>query len=55
LAGATVLHAGGDLYDRTGDHFPYLALMLPDGTTVKCEISRDEEGNGPGWLFIADS
>lgn len=29
------------------DGFPF--FVLEDGT--KCEISRDEEGNGPGFLF----
>jgi hypothetical protein len=43
-------HLEGKKIVKTGvsaDGFPW--FQLDDGS--KCEISRDAEGNGPGWLF----
>jgi hypothetical protein len=42
LEGRTIKKTG-----VTRDGFPF--FVLDDGT--QCEISRDEEGNGPGFLF----
>jgi hypothetical protein len=35
----------------TKDGFHFFEVEMPDGKKLKCEISRDEEGNGPGFLF----
>ncbi len=32
--------------------WPTFTLEYPDHTTFKVEVSRDPEGNGPGFLFI---
>jgi hypothetical protein len=32
-------------------HWPYLKVQTKDGQEVRLEVSRDEEGNGPGFLF----
>jgi hypothetical protein len=35
----------------TDDGFPYFEIVAPDGSQAKIEVSQDEEGNGPGFLF----
>lgn len=37
----------------SGD-WPALAVELPDGRVLQVEVSRDSEGNGPGYLFIEE-
>jgi hypothetical protein len=32
--------------------WPVLNLLLPNGKTLEVSVSSDEEGNGPGHLFI---
>ena len=32
--------------------WPVLNLLLPNGETLEVTVSSDEEGNGPGHLFI---
>lgn len=36
------------------DPWPTLFLTLPNGEVLKVEISRDPEGNGPGFAFIEE-
>ena len=31
--------------------WPVLHVTLPDGHDIEVEVSKDEEGNGPGFLF----
>jgi hypothetical protein len=31
--------------------WPTFKAELRDGTVVVLELSQDQEGNGPGWLF----
>lgn len=33
------------------EQFPVLICRMPDGETVKLEISQDQEGNGQGFVF----
>ena len=38
--------------DYPGDEYwPTYTAKLADGSMVTLELSQDEEGNGPGWLF----
>lgn len=34
--------------------WPVLNILLPNGRTLEISVSRDEEGNGPGHLFIGE-
>lgn len=34
-----------------GAEFPFFTIRTPDGRMFKLEVSADEEGNGPGFLF----
>lgn len=50
LPGARIVDAGATVDD--GEAWPYLVVQLPGfDETHKIEVSRDEEGNGPGFLF----
>ena len=53
LVGATITQF--DFNDEGGglDPFPCYTVQDKDGKILKIEISRDEEGNGGGFLFIA--
>jgi hypothetical protein len=33
------------------DGYPFFVAITASGTRYRCEVSRDEEGNGPGFLF----
>jgi len=35
------------------DPFPCFSLKAKDGSTIRVEVSRDQEGNGGGFLFIS--
>ena len=35
--------------------FPCYYMTMEDGTKLKVEVSRDEEGNGGGMLFITEN
>ena len=35
--------------------FPTYWVRDTQGNTLKLELSQDEEGNGPGFLFIGDN
>ena len=37
------------------DPFPVYIVKLEDGTHMQVDVSRDEEGNGGGFLFITPS
>lgn len=37
--------------DEYGDVWPTYAVTLKDGRKITIEISQDEEGNGPGFIF----
>ncbi len=34
--------------------FPFFILRDKAGDLTRVEVSQDEEGNGPGFLFISD-
>lgn len=34
-----------------GEEWPVLMVRFADGSTGEVEVSRDSEGNGPGFLF----
>lgn len=34
-----------------GEFWPTFTAVLKDGTEVTLELSQDEEGNGPGFIF----
>jgi hypothetical protein len=36
---------------RARDGFAALVFQSPDGVEYVCDISSDEEGNAPGFLF----
>jgi hypothetical protein len=53
LVGATIL-AFKMAYDKDsegGEYWPTFLVKLADGQTLEIEISQDEEGNGPGFIF----
>lgn len=33
------------------EEFTTIVFRKPDGTIFECELSSDEEGNAPGFLF----
>jgi len=45
LKGATIVEVDG------GAEFPAFTIKTPSGETFVVEVSRDPEGNGPGFLF----
>ena len=55
LVGATITHYEEVKDDHADDPFPVFLMKLEDGTKVQVDVSRDEEGNGGGFLFIAPS
>lgn len=46
LEGASIARTG---INKEG--FPFFDAVRPDGTLLHVEVSTDEEGNGPGFLF----
>lgn len=36
---------------KTSGEFTALVFRSPDGTEYVCDLSSDEEGNSPGFLF----
>lgn len=50
MLGGTITKVGGG-----SDGFYWFEVTMPDGRKFTCEISRDEEGNGPGFLFGLDN
>lgn len=57
LVGATILefHLAVDEEDEWGEYWPTFKVRLADGSERTIEISQDEEGNGPGFIFGLDS
>ena len=53
LVGATIISARGDIEAESGELWPTIVLRLANGKEAQLEVSRDEEGNGPGFLFFA--
>ena len=53
LIGATITHYEEVKDEHALDPFPVFLMKLKDGTKVQVDVSRDEEGNGGGFLFIA--
>jgi hypothetical protein len=53
LAGATIESVAVSDEDMGGYSEPWLKMKvkLSDGSTTEIEVSQDEEGNGPGFLF----
>lgn len=49
LEGATILRSLARLED--GEVWPTLLVRTTEGQILRLEVSRDEEGNGPGFLF----
>lgn len=45
LKGATIVDVDGSM------EFPCFTVRTPAGDTFTVEVSRDEEGNGPGFLY----
>ena len=53
LVGATITRFDLVEDEYALDPFPVYLMKLQDGTKVQVDVSRDEEGNGGGFLFIA--
>lgn len=53
LIGATVTHFELVEDEHALDPFPVFLMTLDNGSKVQVDVSRDEEGNGGGFLFIA--
>jgi hypothetical protein len=52
LIGATITQA--EVVASDGDNWPVLILAHPSGKMIQIEILRDNEGNGPGCLFMSE-
>ena len=44
----------GEDTDGWYEPFPTFSAVLSDGTKIILSLSRDPEGNGPGFLFIQE-
>lgn len=53
LKGATITGVKVKTEDEGGytEDWPVLTMKFSDGHVGEVEVSRDEEGNGPGFLF----
>lgn len=53
LKGATIVAVGVNEEDDDGfpEAWPTLKVRATDGQTFDLEVSQDEEGNGPGFIF----
>lgn len=54
LIGATIIDFAmiqDDNDDAWAEVWPCFRVKLASGEIVQIEISQDEEGNGPGWIF----
>ena len=52
LVGATITGYKEVEDEHALDPFPSYTMTTKDGTKLRVEVSRDEEGNGGGFLFI---
>jgi hypothetical protein len=56
LEGATIVKFLGMKEEAmTHGAFPQFTLKLKSGEKVKVEVSKDQEGNGGGFLFIGNN
>jgi hypothetical protein len=53
LVGGTVTEIAWDV-ESFGEATPVLKVLLPSGRVLQCVVLCDPEGNGPGFLDIAD-
>lgn len=53
LKGATItaVKVKAEREDGWVDHWPTLTVRTASGETYELEVSQDEEGNGPGFIF----
>ncbi len=56
VVGCTIIEVGVGETDEFGSAFPYLKVRKPatkyqEAEEYTLEVSQDEEGNGPGFLF----
>ena len=51
LVGATITKVTVSESDDEGNSWPMFHVTLKDGTKLELELSQDEEGNGPGFMF----
>jgi len=51
LVGATITKVTMSDDDEEGNCWPMFDVTLKDGTKLELELSQDEEGNGPGFMF----
>ena len=51
LVGATITKVTISDDDDEGNSWPQFDVTLKDGTKLELELSQDEEGNGPGFMF----
>ena len=54
LKGATIVRVeifDDDLFSGTDANWPVFVVKFEDGTMGELQLSRDEEGNGPGFMF----
>jgi hypothetical protein len=53
LVGGTIMAFKMKVDDSMGykEYWPTFKVLLPSVGLVEIELSQDEEGNGPGWLF----
>ncbi len=49
LKGATIVGTRVELQD--GQCWPVIKVRMDNGDELELEVSRDSEGNGPGFLF----
>ena len=55
LIGATITGYKEEKDEYALDPFPTFTMTLKGGAKVKVDVSRDEEGNGGGFLFIMEN
>ena len=51
LVGATITKVTISDDDDEGNSWPVFDVTLKAGTKLELELSQDEEGNGPGFMF----
>lgn len=51
LVGCKIVAVRADADEDGLDPWPVILAETVDGVSYELEVSRDEEGNGPGFLF----
>jgi hypothetical protein len=51
LVGAKILSFKMAVDPDEGDYWPTFLVKLADDSIIEIEVSQDEEGNGPGFIF----